>query len=360
MWPRLAGAAIVVGLLFTGAIMGWSFRRPALDAPSEVVHFRVDVGDRGRVVEALHASGLVDNEWLMQTYVGFLAPGARFAQRDHLLTTGLSPRELVQRLAEVGDREAIKVALPEGWNHRQIARRLEEEQICSSLGFEEAIEERTLLDELGIEADTAEGWLFPATYTLRVDTDPKNVVRRLVKEAQKRLEELRNGKALSPELRQLGFGEQEVVTLASVVEKETAALAERGRVARVFLNRLLDPQAGTNGRLQSDPTAAYGCLRLGDRLASCEGYTGRITKRMLTDAGNPYNTYRHSGLPPSPIANPGELALEAVLNAPPGNELYFVADGNGGHRFSNTYSEHQEAVARLRAKRGRSESSTEK
>lgn len=356
IWAKALGAGIIILLLAVGGILGWSFRRPATSEADEVVHFRVDISDRARVVLALEALGLVENSTLMGLYVGYLAPGAHFAQRDHLLRTGLSPREIVQRLAEVGDREAVSVGLPEGWNHQQMAERLEQMEVCSSLGFQEAVEERPLLDELGIEAPTAEGWLFPATYTFRVDTDPRDVVRRLVKESHRRLEKLRAGHPLAPELRTLGFEEQQVVNLASIVEKETASQSERGRVARVFLNRLLAPEGGTKGRLQSDPTAAYGCLRLGTRLASCNGYSGRVRAAMLTDAANPYNTYRHSGLPPTPIANPGELALSAVLHAPAGRELYFVADGQGGHRFSVSYSEHKKAVAQLRARRGRTES----
>jgi UPF0755 protein len=146
-----------------------------------------------------------------------------------------------------------------------------------------------------------------------------------------------------------GVNSHGVVILASVIERETSKGAERAKIARVFLNRLLEPDAETKGRLQSDPTAGYGCLIDPLVAPSCRDFAGKITPRMLDDAANPYNTYRHAGLPPGPISNPGEQALKAVLSPAVTQDLYFVADGNGGHAFSETYAQHRAAVRRLKA-----------
>src|SRR5262249_12349151 len=139
----------------------------------------------------------------------------------------------------------------------------------------------------------------------------------------------------------------EIVTLASMVEKEAAVDEERPLVASVFFNRLRDP-AFTPKRLQSDPTSAYGCLTVPD-IGSCRSYAGRVTPEMNADDTNPYSTYRHDGRPPGPIANPGEKSILAVLAPAESRFLYFVARGEGRHTFSETYAQHSEAIRHGRA-----------
>jgi UPF0755 protein len=130
---------------------------------------------------------------------------------------------------------------------------------------------------------------------------------------------------------------EQLVTLASIVEKETGKPDERTRVAAVFVNRLK-----TRMRLQSDPTIIYG-------LTGGKGALGRPIMKSEIEQHTPYNTYVIDGLPPGPIANPGRASLEATANPSRTKELYFVADGTGGHVFSENYAEHQKNVARLRA-----------
>ncbi len=147
----------------------------------------------------------------------------------------------------------------------------------------------------------------------------------------------------------LGWTFQEVLTLASVVEKEAAAAVERRTIAGVFLNRLQSETFRPLQRLQADPTVSYGCIAEPDATPSCANFRGTITRAMLSDSGNRYNTYRHPGLPPTPICNPGLPSIEAVLDPEPHDYLYFVARGHGRHSFSATLEEHNEAVARYRA-----------
>jgi len=156
---------------------------------------------------------------------------------------------------------------------------------------------------------------------------------------------------LPAEARALGLSLRDLVTLASVVEKETGQSGERARIARVFYNRLAEPGGETGGRLESDPTARYGCLASGGAYSTCAD--GKVpTSEMVHDPENPYGTYARPGLPPGPIGNPGEAALRAILSPAPGRERYFVADGRGGHVFSETFEQHKKAVAALRERRG--------
>lgn len=314
----------------------------------ELVHFEVTHKSKGDVIDELGRSGQLSAPMLTKLYAIVLTPRAAFKPRSHLLSAGISARELVQRLAELGSRPQKRVTLPEGFTHLAMAGRFEKAEICSAEGFRAAVFDEALLRELKLTG-SAEGYLFPASYDFLVDTDPRQVVRRMVSETRKRIAAAKQSGAPHKDLEILGFGEAEIVTLSSIVEKETSAGDEAARVARVFLNRLLNPAAETRGRLQSDPTAAYGCLLDPLGPPSCRGFEQLVSPQMLNDSANPYNTYRHAGLPPGPISNPGERALSAVLSPENGRDLYFVADGTGAHTFSETFAEHRKAVERLRA-----------
>lgn len=341
---------VLVGLVGLVPLLVWSFL-PTGES-GEQVEFQVGEEPRAQVFQRLAASGLVDSPGMLRLYSAVLAPLLEFPPRSHLLRPGLTPRELLQRLGEA-PRPATRVTFPEGFNRFSMGRRLEEQGICAARAFLQQSEDPQLLVELGLPFDSAEGYLFPSTYEFLLDESPRRVVARLAREGKRRLkEELARAGGLHPELATLGMGPHQVVILASVVEKETALASERGRIARVFLNRLADSSGGTRGRLQSDPTAHYGCLVLGEAASeACVREGAAPSPAMLRDSGNPYNTYRHAGLPPGPICSPGQDAVRAVLSAEATDELFFVADGTGRHRFSETFAEHKKAVEQLRKRR---------
>lgn len=178
----------------------------------------------------------------------------------------------------------------------------------------------------------AEGSLLPETYNFTRGTTRAELIERMTKAQAKLLEELWSNRQEGLPLRT----PQEAVTLASIVEKETGIPAERPRVAAVFVNRLRKSM-----RLQSDPTIIYG-------LVGGKGSLDHPIRRSELDRITPYNTYQIDGLPPTPICNPGEAALRAVLNPPASNDLYFVADGTGGHAFSATLAGHEANVKQWR------------
>jgi len=261
---------------------------------------------------------------------------------DHVFNGDMTPTQILDELLRPQPAHEVRVTIPEGANMLDVARILAEAGLGDETAFESAMRDPQLLAGLGIEAETAEGYMFPDTYMLPVGVGPAAVIERLVKRHQRVLADLRRRyrhEATSLSER-LGWGDREIVTLASIVEKETAAKHERPLIAGVFLNRLrwssFQPKL-----LATDPTIVYGCTVPKRKSAACKKFEGKIRKIHLRDRDNPYNTYTHEGLPPGPIANPGRAALEAVLAPQKSRFLYFVSRNDGTHQFSRTETEHE-------------------
>ena len=334
----LAGSLVALSLL----LFGWSF----LHAPGagKVQHFEVLPNeDVGSLSARLAAAELIASPRLFSAYRRVLN-SAELVPGEHVVRDDLSARELVRRLSRSPGRGTAHVVVPEGFNHVQLAERLQQLGVCDAEDFRHAVLDADRARALGISAPSAEGYLFPATYELLADSTPAAVVGVLVAEAQKHLARLQSelGARFAARQAEHGLSAHDVVVLASIIEKEAAKADEKPLIASVFLNRLIDPTFRPLHMLQSDPTASYGCLVQQPMPESCT--PGRPTPAMLRDASNPYNTYRHPGLPPGPISNPGEAAIRAVLTPATTDYLYFVAQGGGRHRFSRTFSEHRGAI----------------
>ncbi|MCL2726229.1 MAG: endolytic transglycosylase MltG [Polyangiaceae bacterium] len=306
------------------------------------------------VVAKLEGAGLLRSPRLFSLYARLVAlvaePGL------HLLTDDASGEEIVRRLERRGHASKAKVTIPEGFTRFDIAKRLESMQVATYGAFLDATADAALLRELAVDGDSFEGYLFPATYEFAKDSDPREIVRRMKSEFDKRFAVLdlnyRSGRAALENT--LGWGRKEIVTLASMIEKEAAVDEERPVVASVFLNRLRDPSF-KHRVLQCDPTAGYGCLVLRDRVPGCAGFAGKITHAVNADPLNTYSTYVHEGLPPGPIANPGIKSLQAVLAPANTKYLYFVTRDGRRHAFSETFDEHNMAVKDLRERTRASE-----
>jgi UPF0755 protein len=329
-------------------VLGWavwvpdsSVERRALDWPHGL--------DRTEAGARLEELGLVSNGRLFSVYLAVFARSVEIEPGPHLLELPLAPRDLLQRLARLPSRPSLGVTVPEGYTSFQIARRFDERGICSEASFLAAASDPGLRQRLGVAAASLEGYLFPATYEARLDEAPERLLQMMVGEARRRLRRLfdRHRDGVARLRSEHGFGEHEVLTLASMVEKEASVPDERRLIASVFFNRLSSVTFRPRRMLQSDPTAAYGCISAA-RLPSCRGFSGRVRPEMLRDRQNPYNTYQHPGLPPGPIANPGEAAIEAVLSPASTDYLFFVAIGGGRHRFSRSFEEHALSIQRLR------------
>jgi len=302
----------------------------------------------GALSRELAREGIVDRPWAFAAYMRVLGAGSRLRTGPVTVSDRMTPHELVQQIAVGFGRARVRVTIPEGWSRFDIARRLADRGVCTSDAFLAATVDPAVIASHGVEATSLEGYLFPDTYELGQDVPAHEVVDAMVRNFHRRteplLEENRDGStALS---RDLGFTMHEVVTLASIVEKEAAVRDERPVIAGVFLNRLRSPTFRPQ-RLQADPTVSYGCLASPEVSDACRAFDGRdITRAMLSDRANPYNTYRREGLPPGPIANPGAESIRAVLAPAVHDYLYFVARGGGRHAFSATLDQHNGAVRR--------------
>jgi UPF0755 protein len=340
-----AGVLVAIVLL---AVIAIPYRRARGEGRPVDVELPAGATDR-EVVARLEAAGVVRDPNLFALYLR-VRGGARPSPGRHLLADDLSFVEILRRLRRDPSAARVKVTIPEGFDKFEIARRLRERRVCDDRAFLEATTDPGLLAELELEGSSAEGWLFPTTYELPADSDGAEIVRRMVKTGKARLDRLIDAapEAL-PRLASLGFGRREVVILASIVEKEAVVDDERPLIASVFLNRLRDPSA-TGGRLEADPTAAYGC-RAGAPTPACAAWLASGSRRpnaaIEHDRENLWSTYTHAGLPPTAIANPGEKSLAAVLAPAPSKYLFFVARGGGRHTFSETRAAHEKATAAM-------------
>jgi UPF0755 protein len=299
------------------------------------------------VALALYRAGVIDRPWLFAWWMTLTGTTERVPRGALLLRDDLAPRAVLRALAAgVG---LIRATLPEGYNRFEIARRLAEAGVIASAEeFVARTGDPAVLARHGVRGDSLEGYLFPDTYDFPTGVHVDEVIDTMVRNFRRRFADARarhpDGVARAAAL---GLDERALVTLASMVEKETGAPEDRARVAAVFWNRLTLPEFQPR-LLQSDPTIVYGCHVA--RPPSCAGAptTGRITitRAMLDDTANPYNTYRHVGLPPGPIANPGLRAIEAVLAPAVTRDLYFVAMGSGRSAFAATRAEHEANVQR--------------
>lgn len=348
-WLRGVLLLLVLAVLALMAGAGWLLMEyPHHHGPGsgKVVELQLPGGiDLAVVAQELTAQGALREAHWFELYARVRGAQDRLRQGTVLLYDNMTPIELLQRIARGFGSAQLRIVLPEGFSRFDIAARLERWGVCERTAFLAATEDRALLDELQIAAPSAEGWLFPDTYQLRDDIAPPVLVRRLVANTRRRLEPLLAAHAadLDRLQRELGFGLPQIVTLASIVEKEAKVASEQATIAGVFYNRLRDPKFLPK-RLQADPTVSYGCV-LHPALASCAGSDGKlITRAMLADPENPYNTYRRDGLPPGPIANPGLRAIAAVLAPEAHDYFYFVASGGGRHRFSHSLGDHHAAV----------------
>jgi UPF0755 protein len=314
----------------------------------------------GEIARRLAAQGLIDHPSWFRFYANERGMAQKIRAGNYTLSSAMSPKQLLARLVEGVPVEEQPVTIPEGKNLVQVA------DILGAAGISNRDEALKLMRDpafarsLGVPGDTLEGYLYPDTYRFRAGTPAAKVLSHLVKHGQEVLVQLKkdNAEGVAMLKKQYSFGDREIVLMASLVEKETAQPAERPRIAGVFLNRLRLPTFVPH-LLQTDPTIVYGCTVPLHKSVACQKFEGRIRKMHLEDKDNLYNTYTHEGLPPGPISNPGQKALEAVLKPDATPYLYFVSKNDGTHYFSKTRAEHEAAVNKYqRGKSGSGEPPT--
>lgn len=309
---------LVLGLLIAAAVILFGAQRFYADGPlTEPTTFLVQRGTGlATIAQKLEIEGLIKDRWTFQFGTSAQAKQAAIRAGEYSIPASASMADILHEITE-GRPITYSVTIPEGFTSWQTIERINQAE--------------NLTGEL--TDIPAEGTLMPNTYSFERGQDRRVIVDQMSAAMAAALPEIWENR--DPDL-PIETPEQ-LVTLASIIEKETALTAERPMVAAVFVNRLK-----LNMRLQSDPTIIYG-ITLG------EGPLGRGLRRSEIEAETPYNTYQIDGLPAGPIANPGIESLEAAANPAESDALYFVADGTGGHAFANSYAEHQQNVARWRA-----------
>lgn len=315
---------------------------------SEVIDVEIPRGASfPQVLELLVEHGVIAEEesGYFKIYVLHEGAARKTTAGPHQFRGDMTPAEILEELARKQKAKEIKVTIPEGKHILEVAQILADAGIGTAEEVEEVLRDTEFLKGLGIPGPTAEGYLFPDTYKFRAKATPREAVKRLVKRHREVFADLR--RRYRPEARaleqQLGWGDHQIVTLASIVEKETAAKQERPLIAGVFLNRLRFASFSPK-LLQTDPTIVYGCVVPKEKSAACKKFKDRIRTAQLRDKENPYSTYAHEGLPPGPISNPGRQALEAVFAPTKSRYLYFVARNDGTHEFSKSVAEHEKWV----------------
>ena len=320
--PIVIVGNLLLTLLFLvtiGAGVGFVIGKQRFEAPGPLAADKtvnIPKGGVRDVAELLEREGVID-----QPYV-FMAGALLYKAREDLkygeyqFTKNASLRDVVNTIID-GKVVQHAFTIAEGLTSDQIVQRLLDNDVLTG----------------NIRDIPREGTLLPETYRFTRGMTREQMIQRMQAQQRKLVQEIWDRRMPDLPIRSV----EQFVTLASIIEKETGKPEERTRVAAVFVNRLKQKM-----KLQSDPTIIYG-------LVGGKGTLGRGILRSEIEQPTPYNTYVIDGLPPGPIANPGRASLEAAANPARTKELFFVADGSGGHAFSDTYEQHQKHVARLRA-----------
>lgn len=273
----------------------------------------------------LYQNGMILHPVKFRLFARIKGYDKRIKAGEYMISSAMTPEKILETMVD-GKVYLHRLTIPEGYNLKQIAQAVETAGFASEADFLKAATDPDLVRAKGIDAQTFEGYLFPDTYYFPRGVTPENIISTMVK---------RFWSVFKPEWEEqtktLGFTVHQVITLASIIEKETAVSAERPIISSVFHNRLK-----RHMRLESDPTVIYG---MGN-------YNGNITRKDL-ERPTPYNTYTMKGLPPGPISNTGAKAIEAALYPADTKFLYFVSRNDQTHHFSTNFKDHNRAVRKF-------------
>jgi UPF0755 protein len=331
----LAAAALVVTtvatVVATGLWLRHDWRTPYGNLPPSGVFVEIQRGSsRAAIAKLLETDGVIRSSMSFR-FLAARYPEERLRAGEYLFERPQTPEEVFRILAE-GRVYLHTLTVPEGYTMFDIAEIVARGRLATREDFLQAARDPEPIRDLAPKARTLEGFLYPDTYKFPRGTPAQKIAERMVRRFRQVWGSLPTRDSDEDPMAALG-----IVTMASLVERETAVPGERPRVASVFYNRLKRGVA-----LDCDPTVIYG-------LQQADKYRGALTTEDM-HFDSPYNTYRHRGLPPGPIGNPGEASLRAALEPEKTDYFYFVADAEGHHVFSRTLAEHNRNVAKYRKK----------
>ncbi len=365
---RAALAVVVGSLVIVAVIVGYLIHR-ALAYPGEPhagagrdVEIEVKTGlSFPSVASMLSDKGVIEKPTWFRLYAMWEGDTTNVKTGKYLIKDNLTPREVLAVLVAGVKEVTVKVTLPEGKSMLEYFEIIDAARVSSAKDLEAISRDKQFLGKHAISGDTVDGYLFPDTYQFRVGEKPMVVMERLVQRHQEVWNALvaKHPKDTAKLKDKLGWSDRDILTMASIVEKEAVDPAERPRIAQVFINRLTSSSFKPH-KLQTDPTIRYGCMVPLQKSRACIAWNepclkasppkpmgcDRLHRAQLDDADNPYNTYAHEGLPPGPISNPGKASIEATL-APDGSDyFYFVATSKNSrnHAFAKSVEEHERNV----------------
>jgi UPF0755 protein len=274
-----------------------------------------------KLANELKAGGVLRSSWHFVLMTRLRGDAYRLKAGEYRISDDMTPDKILRKIV-AGEVDYRTFTLPEGYSIYQAAELLEQKGYFRKDAFLEKCRDRSLLARLGLDENSAEGYLYPATYNIARDGNEEQLLTQMIGQFTKGYAAVTVGDG-APRL-----SRHEIVTLASIIEKEAVSSDEKPLISSVFHNRL---RIGMP--LQSDPTAVYGV----------RAFSGKVSKADI-QRPSPYNTYLNRGLPPGPIGNPGKDAVQAALHPARTEFLYFVARQDGTHQFSRNLAEHNRAV----------------
>lgn len=319
------------------------------------------------IASMLADKNIIDKPSYFRLYATHRGVSRRIRPGKYKVRDDWTPKQVLDKLLTGVKRRLVRVTIPEGRHMLEVFELFKKARVVASTDeLVRLARDPEFLRSQGITASSVEGYLFPETYRFATPTPAKKILHTLIR--QFRLEWARIKRRHAASLRKLNkkleWTDHQVLIMASIVEKEAILAHERRTIAQVFINRLTDPKFKPQ-RLETDPTIRYGCMVPEKKSAACRDWLaikdpktgrpllGRLRRAQLRDDDNSYNTYRHEGLPPGPIANPGRHALEATVTPDGSKHIYFVARGDCTHRhwFSRTRRQHERRVKQFLANR---------
>ncbi|NOX35518.1 MAG: endolytic transglycosylase MltG [Deltaproteobacteria bacterium] len=331
--PAIILSAIIILLSASGIFLfieiSSFIKQPSNPAAGKKIFIIKPGQSLGLIAKNLEKESIISNKTYFKLFAKIKKAGKKLQAGEYILSASKSPEQILEILLK-GKVKLYKMTIPEGLNIKEIATLTEKAGFCSKTTFMSLCHDRAFIISLSIKSATLEGYLFPDTYFFPKHASCEHIIATMVDHFKKVFTDVWKARAKT-----LNFSIHDIVTLASIIEKETGNATERPLISSVFHNRLKK-----NMRLQSDPTVIYGI----------KNFDGNIKRKHLKTI-TPYNTYQIKGLPIGPIANPGALSLKAALYPAQTDYLFFVSKKDSTHKFSRTVQEHNRAVKKYQLRK---------
>jgi UPF0755 protein len=356
---RIALATVLGSLLVVGIVVAMLISKACAypttrhDGSGKIVAVEIKSGlTFPAIARELADKGVIDHPTWFKLYGMWRGVTSGAKPGHYQLRDDMTPEEVLDTILAGVKEVTTDVAIPEGLNMLEVFALIEKSGVAKASELEKLGRDPAFLSSHGLSGESVEGYLFPSKYNFRVPEKPQAVLERLIDTYRKNWKEVaaEHKDKLAKLEAKTKWSDRDVLTLASIVQKEAGVKEDDRRIAQVFVNRITDPDFKPK-LLQTDPTIRYGCEVPLVKSAACQAWDRKaLLALQMNDSDNPYNTYRHEGLPPGPISNPGRDAMEAAADPDGSDYFYFVviAKGSAKSAFARTKAEHDANVRRYR------------